>query len=146
MLVLGITLVKGYEVERDVSMGLGDTLNLQTYRFVLDGVQEVPGPNYAAKRAEVSVFQGEQRVAVLHPEKRRYFSSPMPMTQAAIDVSPWRDLYVSLGEPMNPAQTQWSLRVYNKPFVSWIWAGVLLMMAGGVVAAADRRYRKPSQK
>ncbi len=142
VLVLGVTLVKGYEVERDVSMNLGDTLNLQTYRFVLDGVQEVPGPNYAAKRADVSVFQGEQKLTVLHPEKRRYFSSPMPMTQAAIDVSPWRDLYVSLGEPMNKEQTQWSLRVYNKPFVSWIWAGVLLMMAGGIVAAADRRYRK----
>ena len=142
VLVLGITLVKGYEVERDVSMGLGDTLNLQNYRFVLDRVTESRGPNYAIKRADVSVYQNDRLITVLQPEKRRYLSSPMPMTQAAIDVSPWRDLYMSLGEPLNTEQTQWSLRVYNKPFVSWIWAGVLLMMAGGGLSAADRRYRK----
>ena len=90
----------------------------------------------------MSVYQNDRLITVLQPEKRRYLSSPMPMTQAAIDVSPWRDLYMSLGEPLNTEQTQWSLRVYNKPFVSWIWAGVLLMMAGGGLSAADRRYRK----
>jgi cytochrome c-type biogenesis protein CcmF len=53
-----------------------------------------------------------------------------------------RDLYVSLGEPLDDARTEWSMRVYYKPFVPWLWGGVLLMVFGGVLAALDRRYRK----
>jgi cytochrome c-type biogenesis protein CcmF len=89
----------------------------------------------------VEVRKGERLIEVLEPEKRRYVSSPMAMTEAAIDSGFMRDLYVSLGEPLNDARTEWSVRVYYKPFVPWLWAGVLLMVLGGVLAALDRRYR-----
>ena len=65
------------------------------------------------------------------------------MTEAAIDSGLTRDVYVSLGEKLddgpNPA---WAMRVYHKPFVSWIWVGCLIMALGGGMAALDRRYRK----
>ncbi|MEO5698653.1 MAG: cytochrome c-type biogenesis CcmF C-terminal domain-containing protein, partial [Burkholderiaceae bacterium] len=79
----------------------------------------------------------------LSPEKRNYFSSTMPMTETAIDSGFTRDLYVSLGEPLdnNGAAGAWSVRVYYKPFVTWIWGGCLLMAFGGALAASDRRYR-----
>ena len=80
----------------------------------------------------------------MRPEKRLYKVQQMPMTEAAIDSGFWRDLYVSLGEPLNEAQTEWSVRVYYKPFVPWLWAGGLLMALGGLLAALDRRYRKAS--
>ena len=51
----------------------------------------------------------------------------------------FRDLYVSLGEPVDSGA--WSVRVYYKPFIRWIWSGALLMALGGVFAASDRRYR-----
>jgi cytochrome c-type biogenesis protein CcmF len=79
---------------------------------------------------------------VLYPEKRRYFSSNMPMTEAAIDSGFFRDLYVSLGEPIEGERPQWSVRVYYKPFVSWLWYGSILMVLGGLLAVSDRRYRK----
>jgi cytochrome c-type biogenesis protein CcmF len=66
----------------------------------------------------------------------------MPMTEAAIRSSFWGDLYVSLGDPLAGDKPSWSMRVYHKPFVPWLWTGVLLMVAGGVVAAMDRRYRR----
>jgi cytochrome c-type biogenesis protein CcmF len=34
------------------------------------------------------------------------------------------------------------MRVYYKPFVPWLWAGVLMIVFGGVLAALDRRYRR----
>ena len=79
----------------------------------------------------------------LNPEKRSYFSSSMPMTETAIDSNIARDVYVSLGEPLDGrgATAVWSVRVYYKPFVGWIWGGCLLMALGGVLAASDRRYR-----
>jgi cytochrome c-type biogenesis protein CcmF len=142
VVVVGITLVKGYEVERDVRMGVGDTVQIENYSFELMGVSEVNGPNYKALRGEVRVNKDEKLLEVLYPEKRRYFSSNMPMTEAAIDSGFFRDLYVSLGEPIEGERPQWSVRVYYKPFVSWLWYGAILMVLGGLLAVSDRRYRK----
>ena len=142
VVVVGITLVKGYEVERDVRMGLGDTVQIENYSFELKGVSDVNGPNYKALRGEVLVNKDEKLLEVLYPEKRRYFSSNMPMTEAAIDSGFFRDLYVSLGEPIEGDRPQWSVRVYYKPFVSWLWYGSILMVLGGLLAVSDRRYRK----
>ena len=78
-------------------------------------------------------------VTVLYPEKRVYTVQDMPMTEAAIDPGLTRDLYVSLGDPLEGAY--WLVKVQHKPFVDWIWAGCLIMALGGLLAASDRRYR-----
>jgi cytochrome c-type biogenesis protein CcmF len=61
------------------------------------------------------------------------------MTEAAIDTSPLRDIYVSLGDPLENGA--WTVRVFYKPFVVWIWAGCAIMALGGLLALSDRRYR-----
>jgi cytochrome c-type biogenesis protein CcmF len=61
------------------------------------------------------------------------------MTEAAIHSGVARDLYVSLGEPVEGEA--WGVRVYYKPFVDWIWGGCFVMALGGVLALSDRRYR-----
>ena len=142
VIVVGITFVKGYEVERDVRMGIQDTVSIGEYSFELMGVSDVDGPNYKALRGEVKVTQGGEFLEMLYPEKRKYFSSAMPMTEAAIDSGLFRDLYVSLGEPVQGDKPQWSVRVFYKPFVSWLWYGAILMVLGGLLAVSDRRYRK----
>ena len=79
----------------------------------------------------------------MNPEKRSYVSSSMPMTEAAIDAGFLRDVYVSLGEPIDrdKPEGEWAVRVYYKPFVDWIWGGCILMALGGLLAMLDRRYR-----
>jgi len=146
VVVAGITGVKSYEVERDVRMGVGDVVTIAPYAFRLQGMSEVNGPNYRAVRADVEVLKNGQPMDRLFPEKRRYFSTAMPMTEAAIDSGFMRDLYVSLGDPIDGPTPQWSMRVYYKPFVPWIWTGVLLMVLGGALAAVDRRYRASSAR
>jgi cytochrome c-type biogenesis protein CcmF len=146
VLVLGITGVKSFQVERDLRMGLGDEVNVAGFRYKLVGVDNHLGPNYMALRAQVQVHKGDTLVRTLQPEKRRYVSSAMPMTEAAIDSTLWRDLYVSLGEPLASDPPQWTFRIYHKPFVSWIWLGAVLMVLGGGLAAFDRRYRQVAQK
>jgi len=137
--IIGVTLVKGYEVERDMRMAVGDSVAIAGYTFRFDGAADVTGPNYTASRGTVAVNRDGRQVAVLHPEKRVYTVQQMPMTDAAISRGIFGDLYVSLGEPV--ADGAWSVRVYYKPFVTWIWAGCLLMALGGFVALTDRRYR-----
>ena len=141
VLVMGVTGVNSYEVERDVRMHVNDVVTIAPYSFQLKSLREVAGPNYKAVRADVEVKRGSEVIDMLQPEKRRYFSSAMPMTEAGIDSGFMRDLYVSLGEPLDDARTEWSMRVYYKPFVPWLWGGVLLMVLGGLLAALDRRYR-----
>ncbi|MCU0870078.1 MAG: c-type cytochrome biogenesis protein CcmF, partial [Burkholderiales bacterium] len=119
----------------------GSTTNRSSacgYTFRLDGFARADGPNYEATRATVSVLSGSRVVATLSPEKRLYHVTQMPMTEADIDTGFTRDLYVSLGEPVDDA---WIVRVYFKPFVDWIWGGGFVMALGGLIALTDRRYR-----
>ena len=92
---------------------------------------------------QIDLIRDGRVVRTLHPEKRIYPTSSMPMTEAAIDVGFLRDIYVSLGEPIDKARVggAWVVRVYFKPFVDWIWGGCLLMALGGLLAISDRRYR-----
>ena len=142
VITVGITMVKSYEVERDVRMGLNDTVTIENYSFELVGVSDVNGPNYKALRGDFKVAKDGKYLEMLYPEKRKYFSSSMPMTEAGIDSGLFRDLYVSLGEPIDGERLQWSVRVFYKPFVSWLWYGAILMVLGGLLAVSDRRYRK----
>jgi cytochrome c-type biogenesis protein CcmF len=139
VLITGVTLVKGYEVEKDVRMQAGDTVEVGGYTFRLDGFVQVPGPNYEATRGLVTVLKNGKRVRTMFPEKRLYHVQQMPMTEAAIDAGFTRDLYVSLGEPVG--NDAWVVRIYHKPFVNWIWGGAFLMALGGILAITDRRYR-----
>ena len=139
--IVGVTLVKGYETERDLRMQPGDKVAIGGYEFAFKGTREVPGPNYAAMVGDFEVRRegSTQLVREMHPEKRIYHASGQTMTEADIDTGLLRDLYVSLGEPVGDGA--WGVRVYHKPFVDWIWGGCFLMALGGFVAIGDRRYR-----
>ncbi len=137
--IIGVTLVKGYEVERDLRMAVGDTVTVAGYTFRFEGAQSVKGPNYRADRGTVRVMREGTEVTVLRPEKRVYNVTNMPMTEADIQTGLLGDLYVSLGEPVDDGA--WSVRIYYKPFITWIWGGCAIMALGGLLALADRRYR-----
>jgi cytochrome c-type biogenesis protein CcmF len=140
--VIGVTLVKGYELERDVRMRANDTVSLAGSMVQLIGVDQAQGPNYNAMRGEFLFGSGGHLDGRLEPEKRVYLSG-MSTTEAAIHSTIDKDIYVSLGEPLNDGS--WSVRVYYKPFVNWIWMGCVVMALGGILAASDKRYRVKSK-
>lgn len=142
--VVGVTLVKGMETSNDVSMQVGDTTSAGGYTFRFADLKQIQGPNYVSAQGIFEVTHGDRQLPALKPEKRLYTVQQMPMTEAAIDRGFTRDLYVSLGEQINP--TTWVVRVQHKPFVSWIWGGCLIIALGGFLAASDRRYRMASRK
>ncbi|HEV7820371.1 MAG TPA: heme lyase CcmF/NrfE family subunit, partial [Burkholderiales bacterium] len=142
--IAGVTLVKGYETERDVRMAVGDSVEVGGYSFRFDGAENAVGPNYRAARGSVAVSRNGRELMMLHPEKRIYNAQQMPMTEAAISTGLFGDLYVSLGEPVSGGA--WSVRVYSKPFVTWIWGGCIIMALGGIVALTDLRYRRTARR
>ena len=136
----GVCFVTVLEVEEVVRLAPDESATVSGYEFHFRGVRDVAGPNYRAIRAEIEVTRQGRPVARLAPEKRTYFSQSQPMTEAGIDPGLTRDLYAALGEPLG--EGAWSVRLHYKPFVRWIWLGAILMALGGVLAAADRRYRR----
>jgi cytochrome c-type biogenesis protein CcmF len=139
--LVGALLTEGLSQQRELAVTVNERVELGGYSFRFEGVQHRRGPNFEADLGTVSVLDGDTVVAVMHPEKRTYASGGQVMTEAAIDGGITRDLYVALGEPLGGGA--WALRVHVKPFVRWIWAGALLMMLGGLVTAADKRFRVP---
>ena len=137
--IIGVTMVGGYQEEKDVRLEPGDVVSIGSYQLKLEGVTKVMGPNYEAVRGTFALLQHGVQQKTLYPEKRSYFSSSMPMTEASIDSGLTRDVYVSLGEPLEGKA--WAVRAYFKPFVDWIWIGALIMALGGLLAASDKRYR-----
>jgi cytochrome c-type biogenesis protein CcmF len=144
MFVIGVTMVGAYQEEKDVRMLPGESVSVGGYQIQLQSVSAVPGPNYNAMQGTFLLSRNGKLEATMYPEKRSYFSSTMPMTEAAIDAGLTRDIYVSLGEELE--DKAWAVRVYYKPFVDWIWGGCLLMALGGVLAMSDKRYRMKLRK
>ncbi|MBU3592162.1 heme lyase CcmF/NrfE family subunit [Polynucleobacter sp. 78F-HAINBA] len=142
--VIGVTMVGAYQEEKDVRMLAGESVSVGGYDIQLKSVSAVPGPNYKAMQGTFLLTRNGKLEATMYPEKRSYFSSTMPMTEAAIDAGLTRDIYVSLGEELE--DKAWAVRVYYKPFVDWIWGGCLLMALGGVLAMSDKRYRMKLKK
>jgi len=142
--IVGVTLVTTYQSEQDVRMDVGDTITAGGYTFRFNGVTRTAGPNYQAARAEIAVSKFGNIVNTMYPEKRSYTASGNVMTETAIDSGVFRDLYISLGEPVGGGA--WSVRVYYKPFVSWIWGGAIIMAMGGGLALSDRRYALAARK
>ncbi|MDX6443861.1 MAG: cytochrome c-type biosis protein CcmF [Blastocatellia bacterium] len=141
--IMGVTVVTSYQTEKDVKMNIGDTVSVGGYEFRLNNLSQYQGPNFQAVRADMSVTKNGAPVTTMYPEKRAFTASGNATSETAIDRSVWRDLYLSLGDEVPGGG--WTVRVYHKPLVNWIWGGALLMAIGGGFAVTDRRYALASK-
>ncbi len=140
--IFGISAVTAWEIEDIRVVNLGDRFAVGGYEFQLNSVDRSQGKNYKADIGNVTAYKNGRVVAQLAPEKRFYPVQRMPTTEAAIDTSLTRDLYVVLGDRQEDGS--WAMRTYIKPFTVWMWIGVLVMSIGGVLSMSDRRYRVAS--
>ena len=140
--LIGVSLTSATSEEKHLRMEAGDRYVMSGYSFEFKGTSIVQGPNYTADEGEFVVTKDNREITRLYPQKREYAQRGNTMTEAAIDPGFTRDLYVSLGEPLDANKNAWAVRVYHKPFIRWIWLGSLFMLAGGMLAAANKRYRR----
>jgi cytochrome c-type biogenesis protein CcmF len=141
---LGILYTVNYSQQSDLRMQLSDTADLSGLTFELSKLEDIRGPNYSAARATITVSSGERVISTLTPEKRMYHASRNVMTEAGIDWSIMRDLYVSLGEQLD--NDSWSVRLYIKVYVRLIWLGSLLMALGSIMAIIGKRKHQSNDK
>jgi len=143
LFVIGVTVTSTFSIETDQSVRLGETVQVGDYSVTFNDLQQTEGANYTALRADIDISRNGVKIAHLNPEKRVYRVQTMPMTEAGIDASLGRDLFVALGEDLG--DNAWSLRIQYKPMIRFIWLGCLVMALGGLVAMVDRRYRAVTQ-
>ena len=136
--LLGATVTTQLGIEKDIKMEIDKPVTIEGYKFIFKGVDSFKHQNYQGHKGRVEVYYDDDLIANLNPEKRQYVTG-MPMTEAAIDPSLTRDIYIALGESLEG--NAWSLRIYYKPLIRWIWLGGLLISLGALLAAFDRRYR-----
>jgi len=137
--IIGVTLVSHYESQLDVRMDFGDKVELSGYQFSLLKVEPAEGPNYSAQRATIIAYENEKEISRLYPERRVYRVQTMGMTEAGIDSTIQRDLFVALGDPLDNGA--WAVRIYVKPYINLLWLAGLIIMCGGFLCMSDKRYR-----
>ncbi len=139
VVLIGIVASTAWETETLVPMKPGETMRVGGHDYTFEGVRPVQGPNYAAVEGRFRVTRDGEVVARLSPQSRNYPNPPMQTTEAAILTRFEGDLYAVIGEPVGNGA--WSVRLYFKPLIHWIWAGCLLMVLGGALSLSDRRHR-----
>ena len=138
--LVGALLVEALNVQHEVALAPGQSVDAGGYTLLFEGVDASEGPNYHSDRGHLKVLRNDTLITRLHPEKRMYASGGQPMTEAGIHPSLGGDIYVALGESLGNGA--WAVRVQIKPFVRWIWLGAALMALGGFITAVDRRFRR----
>jgi len=117
----------------------GGSISIAGYQLTLEHVDRVPGPNYVADDATIRVTSGGEFVTMMHPERRFFPLQQQTTGETRIRTNLLADLYVALGD--SDTAGEWTVRVYWKPLVPWIWIGAIIMAFGGVVSLSDRRWR-----
>ncbi|MBT3529362.1 MAG: heme lyase CcmF/NrfE family subunit [Gammaproteobacteria bacterium] len=144
LMLIGVALSSAFSSEKSVLLAPGESVDLDNYIFAFNGTQRIEGPNYIGEEAEISVTRDGRAVEILTPEKRVYLATGAPSTEMSIDSGLFRDLFVTLGEERGDGA--WSMSIYVKPFIRWVWLGSIFMAFGGCIAAGDKRYRRLRKK
>lgn len=135
--ILGASVSENTKIEKELVLEIGETTQIGSFEYTFEGLNEFKSMNYDAIIATVLVSKNEKLITEINPEKRLYHSSESPMTEAGIHARIDRDLYVSLGNMID--ENKWSLRIYDKPLIRFIWIGTIFMIIGSIFSI---RFKK----
>ena len=149
--VAGMASESGFSSERLAVMGAGDSETVAGWQVRFDGVEPVAGENWVAMEAQMRAGRGGTTF-ILKPQSRNFFSPVQQTTEAAL-LTRWDgQLYVVIAPVQGGSADKWQVRIWWKPFVTFIWLGGILIALGGALALLGRMFRgvkfrrKPSQE
>ena len=137
--IAGMTGAGLWRTESIQAMKPGEVVTVGGYDFTFDGTGTGRGPNYSILTGTFRVTKNGRPVVTLVPEKRVYNVSQRPTTEASIHTTFFGDLYAVIGDKDNSGG--FVTRIYFNPLVGWMWAGVMIMVSGGLISLSDRRHR-----
>jgi cytochrome c-type biogenesis protein CcmF len=134
--VFGMAADSAFQQERLVAVPVGDTVTVGPWRARLNAVEPVAGPNWTAMQADMEVSHDGGAWRPANPQQRNFWQPPQETSEVAL-ITRWNgQLYVAVGTQAEDGR--WQLRLWWKPFVTWIWYGGLLIGFGGVLSLVGR--------
>jgi cytochrome c-type biogenesis protein CcmF len=138
--VLGLVGTIFFGTEHILTMKPGQTVDVSGRLVRFDGLAGYKGPNFDEERAHFSLLNSANSVVgEIYSAKRLYPVRQTTTTEAGIKTIGFSQLYVSIGDDGDDGSLV--VRLWWKPFVTLIWGGGLVMMAGGAMSLMDRRLR-----
>ncbi len=134
--LFGMASDTAFQQERLVAANIGDVVEVGPWTAQLEAVSPVAGPNWTAIEARLSLRYEGQEVAEANPQARSFWSPPTETSEVALTTRWNGQLYTALGNQAEDGR--WQLRLWWKPFVTWIWYGGLLIALGGALALVGR--------
>jgi len=134
--LFGMACEGAFSQERLAAVAPGGTEQIADFTVTLESVTPVAGPNWTAIEAQLAVSRDGGAPVILTPQARSFWSPPQATSESAL-LTRWDgQLYAVIGN--QAADGRWQVRVWWKPFVTFIWYGGLLIGLGGILAIAGR--------
>ena len=136
VLIIGITISNYYSIQKEIVMNKNSEVMISNVSIKFVDVQTKFSKNYTSQVGIFDAYLDNNYLVSFFPEKRTYSVQKNVMTEAAIDSSLFRDIYLALGE--NIGKDSWVVRIYYKPYIQFLWYGVGLMILGGLFGIFGR--------
>ena len=139
--LFGMASESAFTQERLAAVVPGSTETIGDWSVTLESVDPVAGPNWTAIEARVAAARGDATPAIMTPQARNFWAPPQSTSESAL-LTRWDgQLYVVIGDQAGVDENgtaRWQLRVWWKPFVTFIWYGGLLIALGGMLSIIGR--------
>jgi cytochrome c-type biogenesis protein CcmF len=139
--VFGMAAESGFSSETLTALAPGESAKVAGWEVKLNDVNPIAGDNWVAVEGDMIAAKNGNAFA-LHPQSRHFFTPPMQTSEAAL-LTRWNgQLYAVIAQPDQEGDGRWQVRLWWKPFVTFIWYGALLIAFGGVIALFGRMFRR----
>ncbi|WP_313799437.1 heme lyase CcmF/NrfE family subunit [Cytobacillus sp.] len=132
VIAVGVISSNAYSEEMMKTVNQGESFTFGNYELTFNELTETQEKGNGIVAAEIDVKYKGKSNGTIHPEKIFYGTWPEPSSEVAIKTNWKEDLYVVLSSWESKEKVTFVVKV--NPFVSWIWAGGILMMIGTAIA------------
>ena len=145
VVIAAIALTALFSKTKELNMKFGDktqiTGQIDKYEIEFLNVEYLAGKNYLARQGVFAVRQNNQQITTLRPQSRYYPENDQTTTEADIKHFIFADLYLVMGgkDDGENGSENYAIRIYHKPFMSFIWVGCLMIFVGGVFGVVTKR-------
>lgn len=139
--VFGMASESGFSKETLTALAPGESAKVAGWQVKLNDVNPVVGDNWVAIEGDIIATRGGKSTT-LHPQSRQFFDPVMQTSEAAL-LTRWDgQLYAVIAQPDGAGDGRWQVRLWWKPFVTFIWYGGMLVALGGLIALFGRMFRR----
>ena len=140
LMLVGVVISSNFSDHKELVLNYGDSITIADRKINFVGIKNVKAVNYFSKTGVFESFNQDNYEITFYPEKRIYSDQQNIMTEAAIHSTLFRDIYIALGEQIT--SNSWSVRIYHKPLMQFIWLGAILMVISAIFGVLSRNKRE----